>query len=145
MSPSSVTIADLQRISGAELSAHVLAAHPSLAIIDVRGSDHVGGHIRGSTHASSSTLDWRMPELARELRGKEVVVFHCMLSQERGPAAALRYLREREKLVAKKDGEEQKEQQVYVLEGGFVKWQEKYGEDERLTEAFAKDIWEYGY
>lgn len=71
-------------------------------------------------------------------------MFHCALSQERGPRAAVRYLRERERVELGKtvlegegkgvvketrgdeeDGEEKVEQQVYVLEGGFVKWQEK--------------------
>ncbi len=36
-------------------------------------------------------------------------------------------------------------QEVYVLDGGFVKWQEKYGDDERLTEGWVRDIWEDGY
>ncbi|KAL8963919.1 MAG: hypothetical protein Q9183_004847, partial [Haloplaca sp. 2 TL-2023] len=105
------------------------------------------------------------------LKEKDTVVFHCSLSQQRGPGAALRYLRERERLlegaagaseeneklgVEKKVAEEGlgeekisdiagsrevqtvtesagsgsievkrgKEQEVYVLDGGFVKWQE---------------------
>lgn len=32
-------------------------------------------------------------------------------------------------------------QAVYVLDGGFVRWQEKYGPDERLTEKWVEDIW----
>ncbi|KAJ9635918.1 hypothetical protein H2199_008272 [Coniosporium tulheliwenetii] len=82
----------------------------SLAIIDVRDSDHIGGHIRSSTHVPSSSLDFKIPELIRTLRDKETVVFHCALSQQRGPSAALRY-----------------------------------GEDKSLTEAYQKDLWEYGY
>jgi hypothetical protein len=31
---------------------------------------------------------------------------------------------------------------VYILDRGFVGWQEKYGPDERLTEAYRKEIWE---
>ena len=34
-----------------------------------------------------------------------------------------------------------KEQEIYVLDRGFVGWQEKYGKDERLTEAYAGDLW----
>ena len=79
-----------------------------------------------------------MPELVRTLADKEQVIFHCALSQQRGPSAALRYARERERTL----GEEgSRKQQVYVLEGGFVQWQEKYGDDRRLTEAYVKDIW----
>lgn len=94
-------------------------------------------------------------------------MFHCALSQQRGPSAALRYLREKGRLEGKteeevvgKDKEEgteggkeeggekegkKKEQKVLVLDGGFVKWQEKYGPDKRLTEAWVKDVWEFGY
>lgn len=32
-------------------------------------------------------------------------------------------------------------QEVWVLDGGFVKWAEVYGEDERLTEGFVRDVW----
>ena len=92
-------------------------------------------------------MDWRMSELVRTLKDKDVVVFHCALSQQRGPAAALRYLRERERLLGTTaadanteqatglDKEEQKGakeglskskgQEIFVLQGGFVKWQEK--------------------
>lgn len=164
----------LRRISRERLSSLLLTSDtaPSLAIIDVRDADHVGGHIAGSTHVPSSSLDYRIPELVRKLAEKDIVVFHCALSQQRGPSAALRYLREKESrgcrgkesevdggigdtkeedgkgdLVEevgvegqpqyerdaallkggasdskpkKKDGE----QEVFVLDGGFVKWQE---------------------
>lgn len=79
-----------------------------------------------------------MPELVRTLKDKEKVVFHCALSQQRGPSAALRYTRERERVYG---AEESHKQQVFVLEGGFVQWQEKYGNDSRLTEAYVEDIW----
>ena len=101
--------------------------------------DHVGGHIYSSTWVPSSTLDARMPELIRTLKDKEKVVFHCALSQQRGPSAALRYARERERVLGP---EEPQNQQVYVLEGGFVKWQEVFGKDERLTQNYVADIWE---
>jgi Cdc25 family phosphatase len=127
-----------------------------------------------------------MPELVRKLKDKDTVVFHCALSQQRGPSAALLYLRERERLLGasvkpsptpisamvKKStaenneseggdgtwgdapagqeeeeggGEEKKEQKVYVLDRGFVRWQELYGEDGRLTEGYVKEIWKDGY
>ncbi|KAL8652626.1 MAG: hypothetical protein Q9210_002569 [Variospora velana] len=168
----------LHRISPTALSSHLLSptSARTLAIVDVRDGDHAGGHIRSSTHVPSSTLDHRLPELVRTLKGKEKVVFHCALSQQRGPGAALRYMKERERLlgtrgndggvkveqkVAKEGmsdeqrdeegvveveeeegGENGKEQEVLVLDGGFVKWQERFGRDERLTEGYAADVWE---
>ncbi|KAL5417943.1 hypothetical protein PMIN04_007517 [Paraphaeosphaeria minitans] len=171
---SDITLSNLTYISREELAEQLKASSstPSLssnlAIIDVRDSDHIGGHIRGSTWVPSSELDYKTPELVRTLKDKEVVVFHCALSQQRGPSAALRYMRERERLetgsktVTKegdvvKEGEEkevshgqeekgkEKQQKVLVLRGGFTQWQDKYGPDRRLTEAWQKDIWEFGY
>lgn len=108
-----------------------------MAVIDVRDSDYIGGHIVGGQNIPSNTHDYKMPELVRTLKDKETVVFHCALSQQRGPSAALRYLRERERMEGAKEAEEEvvdgkegkegvnvKGQTVYVLDGGFVKWQE---------------------
>jgi len=169
----------LRRISRERLSSLILSptTAPTIAIVDVRDADHVGGHISSSMHVPSSSLDYRIPELIRKLADKQIVVFHCALSQQRGPSAALRYLREEssgltgkaldgdnadganreadekeEGDAGKEDvvedvgvkGEKQperetavlkdaepipeprktKEQEVYVLDGGFVKWQE---------------------
>ena len=102
-------------------------------------TDHVGGHIKTSTWIPSNTLDFRVAELVRNLENKEKVIFHCALSQQRGPSAALRYARERERILGKNGS---KSQEVVVLDGGFTQWQEKYGEDERLTEGYVKDIWQ---
>ncbi|KAI9054418.1 hypothetical protein LZ554_001580 [Drepanopeziza brunnea f. sp. 'monogermtubi'] len=186
------SVANLPRLSSTDLSKIILstatsnvdaATPPSkIAIVDVRDDDHIGGHIKHSIHAPSNTLDHKIPELVRKLKDKETVVFHCALSQQRGPSAALRYIRERDRLLGlaanvdrgsgvgqvlkknkdraegegeeegEKDGEweevegaEQNEQKVYVLDRGFVGWQEKYGEDPRLTEGYRKEIWKDGY
>jgi rhodanese-related sulfurtransferase len=173
---SNITLADLPYISRETLAAQIRAPQaltetptntpglpPTLAVIDVRDSDHVGGHIRGSTWVPSSQLDYKTPELIRTLKDKDMVVFHCALSQQRGPSAALRYLREKERLEGgegegksgeskEKEGKEEEEeeegkrkQKVVVLKGGFTEWQEKFGRDSRLTEGWEKGIWEDGY
>lgn len=133
-------------------------------------ADYIGGHIKGSQNVPSRTLDAMLPTLVRQLQDKETVVFHCALSQQRGPGAALRYIRERERLLAspKPGGESNKapvegkedhiaagtenaqapavaEQKIYVLDRGFVGWQEVYGIDERLTEGYRKELWQDGY
>lgn len=173
-----ITLSDLTYISREDLSTRLLSPSPSnsIAIIDVRDSDHIGGHIKGSTWVPSSQLDYKTPELVRTLKNKDTVVFHCALSQQRGPSAALRYLREKRRLDPEgvveskgsvREGKERDEednsegkqdkgdetegskgkkvQKVVVLDGGFTKWQEKFGEDERLTDGYQKDIWEFGY
>lgn len=102
------TVATLKRMSREELSALLLSPDASkVAVIDVRDDDYVGGHIKSSTHIPSSSLDHRVPNIVRTMAGKEIVVFHCALSQQRGPAAALRYVRERERKM--KDGMMDKE------------------------------------
>lgn len=161
-------VATLQRISRERLSSLLLSPESSkVAIVDVRDNDHVGGHIRSSIHVPSVTFNHRITETVDALADKEIVVFHCSLSQQRGPGAALSYLRERdfklkkqgsshipgeaEDTLAKKEKEKQelekadqgeevdvtgyrgpkadpsttKSQEVFVLDGGFVKWQEK--------------------
>lgn len=96
-----------------------------------------------------------MPELVR-LHGSKgpnhKVVFHCMLSQQRGPSSALKFARALQADRAKKEktGDSDGSQgsadvsgpEVCVLEGGFGAWQARYGEDERLTEGYVKDLWE---
>ena len=154
---SSITIATLSRMS-CETLASILAspAASNLAIVDVRDSgpfpplrthlvfsayvlpDHVGGHIRSSLWVPGSQLDYRTPELVHQLQHKAQVVFHCMLSQQRGPNAALRYAREQRRLLGE---EASQHQEVFVLDGGFATWQAKYGEDGALTEAYVRDIW----
>lgn len=113
------------------LASLVRSKSSDLAVIDVRDNDYIGGHIVNGLNVPTHTHDYRIPELVRTLKDKEVVVFHCALSQQRGPSSALRYLREKERVEGGKaevseDGEGVKEggQTVYVLEGGFVKWQE---------------------
>ncbi|KAK3678332.1 Cdc25 phosphatase Ibp1 [Recurvomyces mirabilis] len=145
----SYTISNLPAISAAKLADSFRAKTPGISIIDVRDSDYVGGHIMGCLNVPVNTHDYRMPELVRTLRNQDIVIFHCALSQQRGPASALRYLRERDRMAEKgelgirKDGEDvQRAQRVVVLEGGFVKWQETYGMDTELTEGYAKDLWD---
>ena len=142
------TISDLPRMSREKLATLVRSKSSSLAVIDVRDSDYIGGHIVNGINAPTHTHDYRMPELVRTLKDKEIVVFHCALSQQRGPSSALRYLREKERLqslstkatdnarvdasaegvkadaTADGEGVVKNGQTVYVLEGGFVKWQE---------------------
>ncbi|KAI1148030.1 Rhodanese-like protein [Nemania diffusa] len=153
-----ITIASLERIAAPRLAEMLRAANAQakIAVVDVRDDDHIGGHIRTSLHFPSASLDATMPTLLRRLADKEVVVFHCALSQQRGPGAALRYLREKDVAqrkeaaasngeAEKKTGEEEKAQKVYVLDEGFVGWQAVYGLDEQLTEGYRKDLWEEGY
>ncbi|KAF3929807.1 hypothetical protein ABW19_dt0210610 [Dactylella cylindrospora] len=128
-----------------------------IAVVDVRDHDFIGGHIHHAFHRPSSSFSDHLNILLVELQPYDTVVFHCSLSQQRGPSAALAYMKERAHIEARKyisssDEDEllaQKiqgddKQQVYVLDGGFADWQEKYGDDERLTENYNREIWGLG-
>ncbi|KAA8901791.1 Rhodanese-like domain-containing protein [Sphaerosporella brunnea] len=138
-----VQLPKLVRISPERLSTLLLTqpTEQKVAVVDVRDSDHIGGHIKSSRHVPSGTLNYSLPELVRTLKQTEKVVFHCVHSQERGPNAAQKYIRERERTL----GDAVKHQEIYVLDGGFAKWQEKFGEDERLTENYDKQLWAEGW
>lgn len=126
------TFSDLKWITREDLAPLVRSGAPELTIVDVRDNDYIGGHIKGCMNVPTDTHDYRIPELVRTLRDQDTVVFHCVLSQQRGPSSALRYLRERDRLAdkgeiqARKDGKDIKSaQRVIVLDGGFSKWQQK--------------------
>jgi rhodanese-related sulfurtransferase len=156
-----ITVSTLPRITPQALANLVLEKPNKVAIIDVRDSDHIGGHIKSSEWIPTNQLDAKIPELLRVHRDKEKMVFHCMLSQQRGPSAALKVARamrdmvEKEGKIQGEKGEQGQAQQgeeinpkkgkmpeVCVLEGGFGMWQARYGENEKLTEGYVKDLWE---
>lgn len=84
-------------------------------------------------HYPSTSFYSTVAELVKNVSDKDDVVFHCALSQQRGPSAAMKFLREAEKDI--------KGKKVWVLEGGFTEWQALYGEDVDVTEGFIKDLW----
>ncbi|GAP84746.1 putative phosphoprotein phosphatase-like protein [Rosellinia necatrix] len=164
-----ITLSSLERITASKLAEMLLATNNTtgaatgtarrdsmaaegavaIAIVDVRDDDHIGGHIRNSLHFPSQSLDATMPTLLRKLADKDIVVFHCALSQQRGPSAALQYLRQKQAATANAKATSPGEgvgraeaQRVYVLDQGFVGWQEVYGSDDRLTDGYRKELWE---
>lgn len=154
--PAPITLASLKFVKPADLAQSLRQQGIKTAVIDVRDNDHVGGHLKGSQWVPINQLDARMPELLRTNQDSDRIVFHCMLSQQRGPKAALAYARAKAYEVAKKASEEGKDgvepveegmgkignQEVCVLEGGFETWQRYYGEDKTLTAGYEKDLWE---
>ena len=64
------------------------------------------------------------------------IIFHCALSQIRGPKCAQRFV-----TLRNDSAEMKKEQEVLVLRGGFVEWQEKYKKDPMLVENYDEAYW----
>lgn len=120
-------------------------------IIDVRDSDYVGGHIVESMHYRSADFkDEQLPLLLSTMREKrqETLVFHCMLSQQRGPSAAMKFMRYLNHQLEISDDKSEIEFiekiNIYILRGGFGKWQELYGDNHRLTEEYDSRMWKFG-
>nr|AFK34522.1 unknown [Lotus japonicus] len=92
---------------------------PTIAVVDVRDDERsYDGHISGSLHYASDTFSQDIPKLLHEVKGKETLVFHCALSQVRGPSCARRlanYLEESKEDVGIKN--------IMVLECGFNGWE----------------------
>ncbi|XP_074312033.1 dual specificity phosphatase Cdc25 [Silene latifolia] len=92
---------------------------PNFAIVDVRDDERsYDGHIAGSLHFASDTFMDKIPNLVQQLHSKDTLIFHCALSQVRGPKCARRlseYLAETARESGIKD--------IMVLERGFNGWE----------------------
>ncbi|XP_077221661.1 rhodanese/Cell cycle control phosphatase superfamily protein [Tasmannia lanceolata] len=95
-----------------------LKRQPNVAIVDVRDDErNYDAHIAGSLHYASETFSQKIPNLLQQVKGKDTLVFHCALSQVRGPSCAnmfADYLSETKDVDIKK---------VVVLEHGFNGWE----------------------
>ncbi|OVA06941.1 Rhodanese-like domain [Macleaya cordata] len=104
-------------ITGSQLLS--LKRKPNIAVVDVRDDERsYDAHIAGSLHYASGTFSEKIPILIHEVKGKDTLVFHCALSQVRGPSCARRlvdYLEGMKEDVGIKN--------VMVLERGFNDWE----------------------
>ncbi|QEU61522.1 Ych1 [Kluyveromyces lactis] len=146
------SISSLKYLDAIDLYQWIKQGHTSLGqpfqVIDVRGSDHIGGHIKGSWNYPyrrlKSDLNY-VDTLRQELLDKaeigadgapEIIncVFHCAQSQQRGPSSAMLFLRSIPESQLNRF-------QIWVLKGGFNHWQSNYGLDEAVTENYKPDLW----
>jgi Cdc25 family phosphatase len=96
------------------------------AVVDLRDSDFVGGHIPGCDHIPSQSFISTLDSVISRLQGKRLVIFHCLISKHRAPMCAKIY---KERLMAFG-----RSQEVAVLEGGFHTWREHFSGNPRLIE-----------
>ncbi|KAN0139836.1 Rhodanese-like domain containing protein [Lactarius tabidus] len=107
-------------------------------VVDVRDADFIGGHIPNCLNSPSATFADKLDDLIRDTKDVPQVIFHCALSQLRGPKAARQYFNRRNKLRDDNDTP----QEVLILSGGFTEFQERFKDDPQLVENWSKDIWE---
>lgn len=142
------SLTDLKFITPTTLRAWFDKGSPSgkgkFAIVDVRDSDYIGGHIKGCYHYPAGNFHTSLPQLQQKLIENEIddVVFHCALSQVRGPRSTLMFLRSLNEVQDPNDRAFFDKLSVSVLQGGFTSWQQKYGSDTEVTEDYIKDLWE---
>ncbi|KAI8616885.1 Rhodanese-like domain-containing protein, partial [Chytriomyces sp. MP71] len=105
-------------------------------IVDVRDEDFIGGNIIGAVNILAHEFNRTPSEFAPLLSLPRRLIFHCALSQVRGPKSANTYVREVLPQNIENPG-----QQVFVLTGGFSAWQLRYGKDARLTEKYDEELW----
>ncbi|KAG8374209.1 hypothetical protein BUALT_Bualt11G0107200 [Buddleja alternifolia] len=96
-----------------------LKTSPNIAIVDVRDDERSwDGHIAGSLHFGSDTFVEKLPNLVEAAKGKDTLVFHCALSQVRGPKCARRFA---DYLADVKEDTGVKN--IMVLERGYNGWE----------------------
>jgi rhodanese-related sulfurtransferase len=110
----------LARISAQELAECLRSGtspNPQPLIIDVRDDDFHGGHIRGAVNITQESFaeDEDVDALVDRYQHQERIIFHCMMSQVRGPFCAQRFVSRMEALLENKE----KKPQVFILDGGF--------------------------
>lgn len=115
-----------------------LTSGKDFLVVDVRDQDRAGGHIVGSVNKPSVEFRTSVDKLVKDTKEIPLIVFHCALSQVRGPKAA-RIFEETRNIKYK--GQDIS-QEVVVLRDGFVGFQDRYKNDPKLVEKWDQDIWE---
>lgn len=101
------------------------ASRTTLVVIDCRDGDRDDGYINGSLHAPSGAYtDAMYASLAKAFSAGGIVnaVFHCALSQVRGPKGANRFA------IAKQGAGGCALPNVFVLSGGWESFYYVYGQ-----------------
>lgn len=145
-----VSIADIKYIEPTTLRNWIKSGNDShFAVIDVRDSDYIGGHIIGCWHIPCQEIEYELPNILAKMKKNDVnhLIFHCAQSQQRGPSSALKFMRYVEYLtncstIEPKEKDFIDKITIQVLSGGFIRWQQLYGTDKQLTEDYEKSLWE---
>ncbi|KAG8762701.1 hypothetical protein FRC12_008903 [Ceratobasidium sp. 428] len=109
------------------------------AVVDVRDDDFIGGNIVGCVRAPSNNYLTTVDGLVTKTKDVPKMIFHCALSQQRGPKAARIYAATRNGRLG---AGETSPQEIYVLRGGFTEFQALFKNDPVLVEKWRKEVWQ---
>ncbi|KAG9084308.1 hypothetical protein FRC07_013674, partial [Ceratobasidium sp. 392] len=129
-------------ISPAELSELIKSDKQPMkdyAVVDVRDDDFIGGNIVGCVRAPSNNYHTTVDGLVTKTKDVPKMIFHCSLSQQRGPKAARIYAETRNNRL---NAGETSPQEIYVLRGGFTEFQALFKDDPALVEKWRKEVWQ---
>lgn len=103
--------------------------------------DFIGGSIAPALHYPSGQFESSLPKLLADetIRSKDQVVFHCMLSQQRGPSCAKMYAYAKRAAHQQQKGEGETEQKVLVLRDGWKGFSSKFKADPSLVKDYNQD------
>ncbi|KAL4095749.1 hypothetical protein PRIC1_009121 [Phytophthora ramorum] len=101
-------------------------------IIDVRDSDYAGGHIRTAVNIPEENFmdDDDVDALVDKYKDQDAIVFHCMMSQVRGPSCAKRFKSRMEVVLE----EATHTPRILILHGGYERFGMIYKDETDLIE-----------
>ncbi|KAJ1995246.1 Cdc25 phosphatase Ibp1 [Coemansia umbellata] len=113
-------------------------------IIDVRDEDYKVGHIPGAINIPAHEIRERANGLVQQYSSVPMLVFHCALSQVRGPKSARIYKEAAtEALTTAEPSSPLFNQAVNVLTGGFTSWVYRFRDTEpELITEFDAELWD---
>lgn len=112
-------------------------------VIDVRDDDFEGGHIKGCKNIPSNQFSEKVEDLVIKYQNAKNVLFHCSLSQARGPKAARLYRETRDDAIQTGKIQNNQDQNVVVLREGFSNFGSLYKKDADLVEDYDEEAWKY--
>ncbi|KAJ7784285.1 Rhodanese-like domain-containing protein [Mycena metata] len=130
----------MKYITGDELAKIIKSdkvANRDYLVVDVRDDDYAGGNIKSALNLPSREFQMGVYDLVQKTADVKTMVFHCALSQMRGPKAARLYEETRNNLNLASE----KPQEVYVLRDGFTDFQRKFKDDPTLVEKWEEEVW----
>jgi Cdc25 family phosphatase len=117
------------------------AANKDFLVVDVRDDDYAGGNIKGCLNQPSRDFMLTVHGLVEEAKEIPIVIFHCAMSQVRGPKAASIYAETRQNILNGND----MRQDIVILRDGFSQFQVKYKNDPDLVENWDEEVWAVDY